>query len=77
MNKKEHGWVLEMYKSDPDFSGFYQRLEVSWDYAGPLKTAEVYPTRAKARFDSEYSDEVVRKVELDRNGDAVRVIPGR
>ncbi|KKL66428.1 hypothetical protein LCGC14_2145100 [marine sediment metagenome] len=72
--KKKHGWVLEMCVESVCYPGFYQIY--AGEYAGPIKTACVYSTRAGARY-SRHFDEIVRKVSLTAMDTPEKVIPGR
>jgi hypothetical protein len=72
---KKHGWVIEMKKDSTDYPGFYQNdgfLEVL-SYSGPLQTSLVCERRSYARR-LKRGDEVIRKVELGKNGEAKRII---
>ncbi|KKN77871.1 hypothetical protein LCGC14_0356080 [marine sediment metagenome] len=69
---KKHGWVIE----DTDTGKF-----VGKDLMGnhPVKRAKVFGTRKLVRESDNVllHIDVIRKVELDKNGVAVKVIPGR
>ena len=70
MSKKTHGWIL------------YDSIAKSFDSCNcasvnvPLSRAYVYPTRVRAREMKIHGDRV-RKIQLNANGKAVRIIPGR
>lgn len=73
--KVKHGWVLEdTEKDNKDFRDFLN------EYGGrvALKKAEVFLTRSKARTVTwKLNGDAVRKVEVDENGKAIKIIPGR
>ncbi len=73
--RNKHGWVIEMKVGNWNYPGFYQKSSRP-GFAGPIETAHVYFARVTART-IRYSDEIVRKVKLNRNGNAVKVIPER
>ena len=71
---KKHGWVLE----DTENGGFVGFRDM--DYVGTLSIGKaiVLSTRKEAReCDFKMNGDVVRKVRLDKSGNAVKVIPGR
>jgi len=71
--KMIHGWVL-----DCRYGHFVKSIS---SLAMSLSKARVFSTRKEARQNhrDEASDsvEVARKVEVDENGNAVKIIPGR
>ena len=81
---RKHGWVLEMtkYSLRGGPGDYYQKS--GRGYCGSLDSASVFFIRQGARdmrssFDctDTRQGEIARKVELDENGVAVKVIPGR
>lgn len=66
----KHGWILQGEISGWVNGDFYDDPSIS--------NAVVFSTRRKAR-ESEHKllKDIVRKVELDKKGKAVKVIPGR
>jgi len=70
--KKKHGWVIQMKKNSKDYPGFYIEYEL-YPYSGPLRTAFVCENRRFARQLTR-KDEIVRKVELFKNGKAKKII---
>ena len=70
--KKKHGWIIQWLEE-----GFVNQDGNA--YTKYLCSVLVFDTRAKARCNSLGGDsaEVVRKVELFKNGKAKKIIPGR
>ena len=68
MNVKKHGWVLQ----DKDDKFVTEDSGTS----ECVNDAEVHTTRIYAR-DYKLNTDVVRKVELNTQGKAVKIIPGR
>ena len=67
---KTYGYVIEMRKTSPFYPGFYQGNVL---YAGPLRSAEVYSQYIA--YTLRWDDEMVRRVELFKNGKPKRIIP--
>jgi hypothetical protein len=71
MKTKTHGWVFE----DTENGGF---VTEEFDSLADISQAEVFSTRKTARTHSGKLDtDIVRKVKIDKNGKAVKIIPGR
>ena len=68
---KKYGYVLEMRKGTRNYPGFYQK-EMN-RYVGPLRSAKVL-SRNMA-YVLRYGNEIVRKVELFKNGKPKRIVP--
>jgi len=72
--KKKHGWVLFnrlLSKSSPftTLSGLMSRH---------IKEAQVFSTRKKAReADTKFATDSIRKVKVNKKGQAIKIIPGR
>lgn len=75
---KKHGWVLQ--------AGNGRFVTMDGFERSDIREADVYSTRERARTgngDDDMSDigpldtDVVRKVELYKNGNAKKIIPGR
>ena len=65
------GWILQ--------TEYNEFVDEDLDTTDVIEDAEVFSTRKKAReaVASYNMDDVVRKVEVDENGIAVKIIPGR
>ncbi len=70
------GWVIEMKKNSDHHPGFYARSQNCYCHEDVTK-AKVCSSRRKARDSVYTSTEVVRKVEVDDSGKAIKLIPGR
>ena len=74
---KKHGWVIQE-DGDGGFVDAEQSSETTEHELNSVESAEVYDTRKQARkSDNKLKEDIIRKVELDENGVAVKVIPGR
>lgn len=70
---KKYGYVVEMRKQSAHYPGFYQNFyQNKVGYAGPLRTAKV--VSRNIAYAIRWDDEVVRKVELFKNGKPKRVV---
>jgi len=71
--KKKHGWILQAV--DGRF------VNEAGDDVLRIKSARVFSTRRQARTGDRYivklNDDIVRKVKVDKQGKAVKIIPGR
>ena len=73
MKTKTHGWILQAE------SGAF--VDTCGDDRGNISSARVFTTRKQARTVDDditkFDTDVVRKVEVDKNGKAVKIIKGR
>jgi len=67
------GWVLE----DMSFEGHIGFVTGSLMTRKKIIWAHVFTTRHMARESNKLPTDVVRKVEVDEQGNAVKIIPGR
>ena len=71
------GWIIEIVGGVHLKEGlFYSRHAGAIYSTNDIRRADVKNTRRAARV-LKYETERVRKVELDENGRAVKIIPGR
>lgn len=77
--KKKHGWILYDQANGESMSGRYFTDEESgFTFTSDITKARVHTTRRAARNDrAKLCSDTVKKVSLDKQGKAVKIIPGR